>query len=159
MRVVVGQGSCGIASGAKKTAAEFEKQIAEKKLGITVGTTGCVGFLFNQKGVIMLEDEDGFDGDALLEQLMEIDGVDDVDIAETEAEVTTAPFDLAKVCEALQERGYRFSSAEVAYLPASYTALNNPDQLKQFGTMLELLEEDDDIQGVWHNLENEEELP
>ena len=58
MRVVVGQGSCGIASGAKKTAAEFEKQIAEKKLGITVGTTGCVGTCYLEP-IVDIYDDDG----------------------------------------------------------------------------------------------------
>ena len=129
------------------------------KYGGNLGTSGCVAFMFTQKGVIVLEDEDGFDSDALFEQVMEIDGVDDLDVEETAAEITTAPFELVKVCEALEQLGYHFTSAEVAYVPSNYTALSNPDQLKQMGTMLELLEEDDDIQGVWHNLENEEDLP
>ena len=129
------------------------------KYGGNLGTSGCVSFMFTQKGVIVLESEDGFDSDALFEQVMEIDGVDDLDVEETAAEITTAPFELVKVCEALEQLGYHFTSAEVAYVPSSYTALSNPDQLKQMGTMLELLEEDDDIQGVWHNLENEEDLP
>ncbi|MBQ9960177.1 MAG: YebC/PmpR family DNA-binding transcriptional regulator [Oscillospiraceae bacterium] len=129
------------------------------KYGGNLGTSGCVSFMFTQKGVIVLENEDGFDSDALFEQVMEIDGVDDLDVEETAAEITTAPFELVKVCEALEQLGYHFTSAEVAYVPSSYTALSNPDQLKQMGTMLELLEEDDDIQGVWHNLENEEDLP
>ena len=129
------------------------------KYGGNLGTSGCVAFMFTQKGVIVLEDEDGFDSDALFEQVMEIEGVDDLDVEETAAEITTAPFELVKVCEALEQLGYHFTSAEVAYVPSNYTALSNPDQRKQMGTMLELLEEDDDIQGVWHNLENEEDLP
>ena len=56
MRVVVGQGSCGVATGAKKTAAEFEKQIAEKNLGIEVGVTGCVGTCYLEPIVDVYED-------------------------------------------------------------------------------------------------------
>ena len=57
MRVVVGQGSCGVATGAKKTAAEFEKQIAEKNLGIKVGVTGCVGTCYLEPIVDVYEDD------------------------------------------------------------------------------------------------------
>ena len=77
----------------------------------------------------------------------------------TEAEVTTAPNDMLKVAEELENKGYHFSSAEVAYIPSTYTKLSDEEQLKNFGTMIELLDEDDDVQGVWHNLENEEDLP
>ncbi|MDO5491893.1 MAG: (2Fe-2S) ferredoxin domain-containing protein, partial [Bacillota bacterium] len=56
MRVVVGQGSCGVATGAKKTAAEFEKQIAEKNLGIEVSVTGCVGTCYLEPIVDVYED-------------------------------------------------------------------------------------------------------
>ena len=129
------------------------------KFGGNLGTTGCVSFMFTQKGRIMIEDEDGIDADRLFEDSMEIDGVDDVDCDETEAEVTTDPYALVQVCEALEGLGYKFSSAEVAYIPASYTRLEDPDQLKLISNMLEMLEDDDDVQGVWHNLENEEDLP
>jgi len=112
----------------------------------------------------IIEDEDGLDGDKLFEEAMEIDGVDDIEIDEstdeiTEAEVTTAPNDLVQVAEALEKMGYHFSSAEVAYIPSTYNRLNDEEQLKNFGLMIELLDEDDDVQGVWHNLENEEDLP
>ena len=95
---------------------------------------------------------------------MEIDGVDDIEIDEstdeiTEAEVTTAPNDLVQVAEALEKMGYHFSSAEVAYIPSTYNRLDDGEQLKNFGLMIELLDEDDDVQGVWHNLENDEDLP
>ena len=134
------------------------------KYGGNLGTNGCVSYMFTQKGRIIIEDEDGLDGDKLFEEAMEIDGVDDIEIDEsgdeiTEAEVTTAPNDLVQVAEALEKMGYHFSSAEVAYIPSTYNRLSDEDQLKNFGTMIELLDEDDDVQGVWHNLENEEDLP
>ena len=129
------------------------------KFGGNLGTNGCVSFMFTQKGRIIIEDEDGLDEDRLLEDSMEIDGLEDIDVGETEAEVTTAPFDLVKVTEALENLGYHFSSAEVAYIPASYTRLEGEENLKNMSNMLDMLDEDDDVQGVWHNLENEEDLP
>ena len=129
------------------------------KYGGNMGTTGCVSYMFTQKGIIIVEDEDGLNGDQLLEDAMEIDGVDDIDIGDSVAEISTAPFELVHVCEALEEKGYHFSSAEVAYVPSTYTALSGEDQLKNMGLLLDLLDEDDDVQGVWHNLENDEDLP
>ncbi len=129
------------------------------KFGGNLGTNGCVAFMFNQKGRIIIEDEDGLDEDRLLEDSMEIDGLDDIDISEYAAEITTEPFDLVKVAEALEGLGYRPSSAEVAYIPVSYTRLEGEENLKNMSNMLDLLEDDDDVQGVWHNLENDEDLP
>ncbi|MBQ3999384.1 MAG: YebC/PmpR family DNA-binding transcriptional regulator, partial [Oscillospiraceae bacterium] len=129
------------------------------KYGGNLGTTGCVSYMFTQKGVIVIEDEDPIDEDKLMMEAMEIDGVNDLEVNENVAEITTDPYDLVKVCEGLESLGYAFSSAEVAYVPSTYTALNDEEQLKQMGTLLSLLEEDDDVQGVWHNLDNEEDLP
>ena len=129
------------------------------KYGGNLGTTGCVSYMFTQKGVIIIEDEDPIDEDKLMLEAMEVDGVDDLEVNENVAEITTDPYDLVKACEGLEALGYSFSSAEVAYVPSTYTTLSDPEQLKQMGNLLSLLEEDDDVQGVWHNLENDEDLP
>ena len=129
------------------------------KFGGNLGSTGCVSFIFTQKGVIELEDEDGINGDKLLEDAMEVDGVEDVEAGETDAEITTAPNDLIKAVEGIKEKGYTVTSAEVAYVPSTRTRLDDPDQLQQLSSMLEQLDEDDDVQGAWHNLENEEDMP
>ena len=129
------------------------------KYGGNLGTTGCVSYMFTQKGVIVIEDEDPIDEDKLMMEAMEVDGVDDLEVNENIAEITTDPYSLVQVCEGLEALGYKFSSAEVAYVPSTYTALSDPDQLKNMGTLLNMLDEDDDIQGVWHNLENDEDLP
>ena len=59
---------------------------------------------------------------------------------------------------ALEDKGYEFISADVAMVPSTYTALSDPDDLKKMGILLDHLEDDDDVQNVWHNLENEEDL-
>ena len=62
------------------------------------------------------------------------------------------------ILQALEEKGYEFISADVAMVPSTRTALTDPDDLKKMGLLLDHLEEDDDVQNIWHNLENEEDL-
>ena len=59
----------------------------------------------------------------------------------------------------LEKKGYKFISADVAQVPSTTTVLTDPDQLKLMGKLLDALEDNDDVQNVWHSLENEEDLP
>ena len=79
-------------------------------------------------------------------------------MADGVAEVTTSPEAVSEVRQALEEKGYEFISADVAMVPSTRTALTDPDDLKKMGLLLDHLEEDDDVQNIWHNLENEEDL-
>ena len=74
------------------------------------------------------------------------------------AEVTTSPENFTAGCEALEKKGYKFISADVAQVPSTTTALTDPDQLVQMGKLLDALDDDDDVQNAWHTLENEEDL-
>ena len=85
-------------------------------------------------------------------------GADDFDMADDVAEITTSPDAFSDVREALEKKGYEFISADVAMVPSTRTALTDPEDLKKMGLLLDHLEEDDDVQNVWHNLENEEDL-
>ena len=85
-------------------------------------------------------------------------GAEDFDMSDGVAEVTTTPENFSAVREALEQKGYEFISAEVEMVPSTETALTDPDDLKKMGLLLDHLEEDDDVQNVWHNLENEEDL-
>ena len=71
---------------------------------------------------------------------------------------TTSPENFTAVCEALEKKGYKFISADVAQVPSTTTALTDPDQLVQMGKLLDALDDDDDVQNAWHTLENEEDL-
>ena len=86
-------------------------------------------------------------------------GAEDFDAGEDAAEITTDPDSFSAVCNALEAKGYEFISADLAMVPMTTTRLTDPDQLKQMGKLLESLEDDDDVQNVWHSLENEEDLP
>ena len=118
---------------------------------------GCVAFLFNQKGVIDISLEDKDADEAMMDALDA--GAEDFDAGEEAAQVTTDPDNFTAVCNALEEKGYKFISADVAQVPSTTTALTDPDQLVNMGKLLDALEENDDVQNVWHSLENEEDLP
>ena len=126
------------------------------KFGGNLGQMGCVGFLFTQKGVIVVDLEDK-DPDAVMMDALDA-GAEDFDAGEDAAEVTTTPDNFTAVCDALKEKGYEFLSADVAQVPATTTALSDADQMANMAKLLDALEDDDDVQNVWHNLENEDEL-
>ena len=117
------------------------------KNGGNLGAMGCVAFLFSQKGVIDIS-LDALDA-----------GAEDFDASEDAAEITTDPENYSAVVKALEEKGYEILSDDLAMVPMTTTRLTDPDQLKAMGKLLDALEENDDVQNVWHSLENEEDLP
>ncbi len=126
------------------------------KFGGNMGTTGCVSFGFQEKGVFVINNEDGeYDEDKIMEDIMEA-GADDFSMEDDTVEITCEPNDFGSVLEALQGMGYTFETAEVQMVPNNYVALSDPDQIKMMGLLLEKLEENDDVQNVWHNWENAE---
>ena len=127
------------------------------KYGGNLGTNGCVSFLFSEKGVIVI-DMEGYEEDKVMEDAIEA-GADDVEFEDGVAEITTDPAAFRDVRDALDGKGYDFVSAEVEQVPATYTTLEGEDNLKKMSTLLELLDDNDDVQNVWHNLENEDDLP
>ncbi len=135
-----------------RTAADVRH--AFDKFGGNMGTSGCVSFLFSRQGIIIIDKED-IDEDTLMEAALEagaIDFLSDGDVYE----IRTEPNDMGGVRDDLEAKGYTFLSAEVEYVPSTYTKLTNPDDIQNMGRMLEMFEESDDIQAVYHNWENEE---
>ncbi len=126
------------------------------KFGGNLGNMGCVGFLFSEQGVIVL-DAEGQDPDAMMEAALEA-GADDFDAGDDVAKITTSPDAFSEVRQALEDAGYTFLSADVEMVPSTTTALTDPDQMVQMAKLLDALDDDDDVQNVWHNLENEEDL-
>ena len=126
------------------------------KFGGNLGNNGCVSFLFSEQGVIVL-DVEGKEEETVMEDAFEA-GADDFDMEDDVAEITTSPANFSDVRAALEEKGYSFISADVAMVPSTRTALTDPDAIKNMGLLLDHLEDDDDVQNVWHNLENEEDL-
>ena len=157
--VYEGYGPSGIAviiealtDNRNRTAADVRH--AFDKFGGNMGTTGCVSFMFSRQGVILIEKED-IDEDKLMEDALEAGALDfltDGDVYE----IRTEPNDMGLVRDDLEAKGYKYISAEVAYIPSTYTKLTDPDDIQNMGRMLEMFDESDDIQEVYHNWENEE---
>ncbi len=157
--VYEGYGPSGIAvivealtDNRNRTAADVRH--AFDKFGGNMGTSGCVSFMFSRQGVIIIEKED-IDEDKLMEDALEAgasDFLSDGDVFE----IRTEPNDMGLVRDDLDAKGYKFISAEVEYIPSTYTKLTTPDDIQNMGRMLEMFDESDDIQDVYHNWENEE---
>lgn len=125
------------------------------KFGGNMGTTGCVSFMFTRKGVITME-YDGQDEDKVMEDCFEA-GAEDFNIEDEIIEVNAEPNDVYKVSEALTGMGYQVLSAEAAMVPSTYTELTDETHLKFMNLLLENLDENDDVQQVWHNWDMPEE--
>lgn len=133
-----------------RTAADVRH--AFDKYGGNLGTTGCVSFMFKEKGVIVVERE-GLDEDTVMADALEA-GASDFAADEDVFEISTEPADFSGVREDLEKKSYEFVSAEVEMVPDTYTAITDEETVIKMQKMLDLLEDNDDVQNVWHNWEN-----
>jgi YebC/PmpR family DNA-binding regulatory protein len=124
------------------------------KFGGNMGQSGCVSFMFGRYGVLAVESED-VDEEKLMEDALEA-GASDFLTEDDVYVIRTEPNDLGAVRDALDAKGYKFLSAEVEYIPVTYTKLTSEDDIKNMSRMLEMFEDNDDVQNVWHNWENED---
>lgn len=155
--VYEGYGPCGIAvivealtDNRNRTAGDVRHYF--DKFGGNMGQNGCVSFLFSKQGVIVLEQE-GVDEEKLMEDALEA-GATDFLSEDGVFEIRTDPYDCGAVSSALADKGYTFLSAETAYIPSTYVTLTNQDDMIAMNKMLDMFDDNDDIQGVWHNWEN-----
>ena len=121
------------------------------KGGGNVGTQGCVSFMFDKKGQIIIDKEEcELDADDLM--MIAIDaGAEDFAEEEDSFEVTTTPEDFSKVREALENENIKMASAEVTMIPQTYVDLIDEGDIKKMNRILDMLDEDDDVQAVYHN--------
>lgn len=127
------------------------------KFGGNLGTNGCVSFMFSQKGILEIDTEE-LSEDKVMEDCFAAD-VLDVVFDEGLATVYTEPAKLGAARDTLESLGYSFISDDVGWVPSTYNSLSDPEQLEKMGLLLSKLDDDDDVQNVWHNLENEEDIP
>ena len=125
------------------------------KYGGNMGQSGCVSFMFTRQGVLVVEAED-VDEDQLMEDALEAGASDFLTDEEDVYVIRTEPSDLGAVRDDLDAKGYKFISAEVEYIPSTFTRLESEEDIKNMSKMLEMFEDNDDVQDVWHNWENEE---
>ena len=120
-----------------------------------MGQTGCVSFMFEEKGVIVITDEDGkIEEDVLMETALEA-GAEDFSGEDGVFEIYTVPDDVYAIEEALKAAGYEIASAEKTKVPQNTVELTGEDDIKFMSLLIEKLEEDDDVMEVYHNCDNE----
>ncbi len=157
--VYEGYGPAGIAviveattEKSKRTAGNIRRYFS--KYHGNMGQSGCVSFMFEEKGVIVIADEDGeIDEDKLMETALE-SGAADFSGEDGIYEIYTEPDDVYAVAESLKDAGYTFESAEKTKVPTTSVTLDNEDDIKFMNLLIEKLEEDDDVMEVYHNWEN-----
>ncbi len=117
----------------------------------SIGTQGCVSYMFDERGQIIVAKEDcELDADDLM--MMALDaGAEDFNEEEDSYEILTAPADFSAVREALEKEGVVMADAEVTMLPQTYVTLESEEDLTMINRILDLLDEDDDVQEVFHN--------
>ena len=117
----------------------------------SIGTQGCVSYMFDEKGQIIVDKEE-YDTDPDDFMMMALDaGADDFSEEEDSYEILTAPENFSAVREALEQQGVPMASAEVTMLPQTYVTLSEDGDLNNIQRILDFLDEDDDVQEVYHN--------
>ena len=124
------------------------------KYGAGLGATNCVSWQFDKKGVIIMERGE-LDEDTVMMQALEA-GAEDFQADDNTFEIYTTPDDFSAVREALETLGYSFVEAEIEMVPQNYITLEKEEDMAQMRKLLDGLEDNDDVQAVWHNWENED---
>ncbi|MEG0073386.1 MAG: YebC/PmpR family DNA-binding transcriptional regulator [Clostridia bacterium] len=117
--------------------------------GGKMGLPGCVGFMFAKKGVLIIEKDEKLDEETVMMDALD-SGAEDFAAEEEYFEVTTDPVDFSKVLAALEEKGYKFLEAEIKMVPSVAVDVTE-EQADKFQVMLDKLDDNDDVQNVWHN--------
>ena len=152
--VYEGYGPCGIAvmvetltDNKNRTAGDLRHYF--DKNGGNLGQNGCVGFMFDRKGIIVIEKADGIDEDTLMMDALDA-GADDFNVEDDCYEIMTTPDNFSTTRDALDEKGYTFVQAEINYIPQTTTAIDNEEDEKKMERLIDMLEENDDVQNVYH---------
>ena len=125
------------------------------KYGGNMGASGCVSWSFDRKGVIVIDNEDGdLEEEKVMEDALDC-GASDFTADGDIFEINTEPDDFNAVTAALEAKGYVFAEAAIEMVPQNYIKLTDEDEIKNMTKMIDLLEDNDDVQNVWHNWEQE----
>ena len=121
------------------------------KYGGKLGANGCVSWNFSKKGVLVIDNEDGdYEEDNVMMDAMDC-GADDFEAEDDCFTIYTVPEDFNAVADGLTKKGYSFVSAQIEMVPGEYKSLDNPDDIANMEKMLDIFDDDDDVQNVWHN--------
>lgn len=122
------------------------------KYGGNLGTSGCVSFMFSPKGVLVIDKND-LDEDTVMEKALDC-GASDFSSEGEYFVVTTEKEDYSSVFDALSKEGYSFESADIEMVSENYIEIKDEEQLSRLQIFINIMEDDDDVQNVWHNCEN-----
>lgn len=154
--VYEGYGPCGVAvlvetltDNRNRTGGDMRHYF--DKNGGNLGATGSVNWMFTKTGVIIIESE-GLDADTVMMDALDA-GASDFNEDEEVFEITTDPSLLSTVSEALTAKGYTLASAENEMVPSTYTKVEGEENIKFMNRLLEMLDDNEDVQNVWHNWE------
>ena len=151
-----GHGPCGVAvivetmtDNRNRTAANMRHNF--DKFGGNLGATGCVSWSFDKKGVLVIDNEDGdYDEDTVMMDALDA-GAADMEADGELFEITCDPDDFNAVSAALEAKGYKFVSAQIEMVPQNYAEVSGEENIKLLEKLLDSMEDDDDVQNVWHN--------
>ena len=133
-----------------------EVRHAFSKCNGSMGAPGCVSWSFDKKGVIAIADEDKeMDEDTVMMDAMDCAGVEDFEPEEGCYTIYTDPDAFNEVVKAMEAKGYTFASAQVEMVPQNYIKLSDEGDIKNMNKLIDMLEDNDDVQNVWHNWEEE----
>lgn len=131
-----------------RTAADVRHYFS--KYNGNLGSTGCVSYLFDRKGIIVIEKNSEIDEDELMLATLEF-GAEDMKIEDTFYEIISTPEDFSQVLEGLKRASYKIASGEVTYIPQTITKLSEEDNIKTIVKLIDALEDNDDVQEIYHN--------
>ena len=133
-----------------RTAADVRH--AFDKCGGNMGATGCVSWSFQEKGIIVIEKEDNMDDEEMTLEALELDA-EDIEAMDEGYEITTSPENFTAIREAYEQKGYTILEAEVSKIPDNYTTLTDEDHIKNMNKLIDMLEDNDDVQNIYHSWE------
>ncbi|MEE1186179.1 MAG: YebC/PmpR family DNA-binding transcriptional regulator [Acutalibacteraceae bacterium] len=125
------------------------------KNGGNLGQNGSVTFMFERKGIINIDAEEYSDEDTVMMDALDAGAVD-FSSEDNTYTIETDANDVGKVSDVLSSKGYKFISAEAEYVPNTMTSVTDEESVFKLNRLLEMLEENDDVQSVWHNWEEAE---
>lgn len=123
------------------------------KFGGNLGTNGCVSYLFDKKGVIVIEDDGTIDADQLMMEALEA-GAEDFENEDEMFEITCDPAEFSALREALETKGYNFLQADLQMIPQTYVKIDE-DKVASMEKLIDNLDDLDDVQNIYHNWEQE----
>ena len=126
------------------------------KYGGSMGTTGSVAYMFDHKGVIVIEKEPGMDEDEMMMTALDA-GAEDMKVDEDVFEIITSPSDYSAVRDNMEKAGYAFLSAGLQMIPQNTVALADAEMVERVQKLLDMLDDNDDVNEVYHNAELPEE--